>query len=325
MKKNRYLMIALVLLVVYAFFQISVLSQENGDPAEAYPEENAPPQQSAAKINFDGMAPDIEKIIQRGHLIVAMFAIDIPIFYEVDEDVAYEVDENGLIVQGLKGFDVDFAKALAASLGVEARFDRGADSFDKLTEKLKNGEVDIIISTYSITPERTKYISFSDPYLETYLSIIVGKQQLVRNKIEYNPLEYMKTTPGVKIGVEGGTAYVSLAKMLFPKAEIVELYNNEDGYEQAYKQGCYKVKSGELFACFFGELQILEIFEKDPTLSLYTSVYTFTDLPDQFCVGVSRDTPQLLNFVNSYIRTNKMVTYSEIAEAFNAKYGGETK
>lgn len=249
---------------------------------------------------FEGMAPDLAAIIRRGELVCALPADDTPLFHESDG------------AGGVMGIDVDLARGIAESLGVEAVFDRSSRTFSDMTDKLKHGEVDLIVSTYSITTERNMYVNLSDPYLETYLSVLVGKQELVRNKIEYSPLEYMKTNP-VKIGAVSSTAHLDMAQALFPDAEIVPLQSYEEGYD--------KVVSGELFAFLSGELEFLSGFERDPTLSIYAAAYSFTDLRDQFCVGVSRDTPQLLQYVNTYLKTNRMITYDEVAQAYAERFG----
>ncbi|GEM_PF-1335684 len=259
--------------------------------------DSLPPYNSA---EYDGMAPDIAAILQRGELIVAMPSADTPLFHETDEN------------SETTGIDADLARSIAADLGVDVHFDRSSRTFVDLTDKLKHGEVDLVISTYSMTTERNMYIDFSDPYLETYLSVLVSKQALVTNKIESSPLDYMKTNP-VTIGAVAGTAHYDMAKSLFPDAVITPLAGYEEGYE--------KVISGELFAFLSGELEFLSAFEQDPVLGLYASVYSFTDLRDQFCIGVSRDTPQLLDYVNTYLRTRNRLTYDQVAQAYKERYG----
>lgn len=258
--------------------------------------------QPEREIDYDGMAPDLADILRRGSLIVAIPAADTPLFHEYDE--------SGQVI----GIDADLARDIAGSLGVEVQFDRTSQTFLDLTDKLKRNEVDLIISTYSMTTERNLYVDFSDPYLETYLSVLVRKQELVSNKIEDNPLDYMKHHP-VTIGAVSGTAHYDMARELFPGAEIVALADYESGYE--------KIISGELFAFLSGELEFLSAFEKDPVLALYASVYSFTDLRDQFCIGVSRDTPQLLDYVNTYLRTSNRLTYSQVAQAYKERYGND--
>lgn len=76
------------------------------------------------------------------------------------------------------GFDVDIAYALADRLG----YDREEVDFYGVTtanraSKLKNGEVDLVVASYSMTPEREKQddISFVGPYYNAGSSLLVRK------------------------------------------------------------------------------------------------------------------------------------------------------
>jgi glutamate transport system substrate-binding protein len=74
----------------------------------------------------------------------------------------------------VKGFDVDVAKYIAKQLGVdeknitwkEAR-SANRDSF------VQNGTVDMVIATYSITPERQKKVTFGGPYYVAHQDLMV--------------------------------------------------------------------------------------------------------------------------------------------------------
>ncbi|WP_031035126.1 bifunctional serine/threonine-protein kinase/glutamate ABC transporter substrate-binding protein [Streptomyces sp. NRRL F-5650] len=76
------------------------------------------------------------------------------------------------------GFDIDIAYALAGRLG----YDRDQVDFYGVTtanraSKLKNGEVDLVIASYSMTPEREKKdgIRFVGPYYNAGSSLLVRK------------------------------------------------------------------------------------------------------------------------------------------------------
>lgn len=71
------------------------------------------------------------------------------------------------------GVSVDLARALAASLGREARIEN--IPFTGLIPSLQNGRIDCVISSMTETPERRKALAFSDPYLSTGLALLVGK------------------------------------------------------------------------------------------------------------------------------------------------------
>ncbi len=74
----------------------------------------------------------------------------------------------------VKGFDIDVAKYIAKQLGVEEKNitwkearSANRDSF------VTTGTVDMVIATYSITPERQKKITFGGPYYVAHQDLMV--------------------------------------------------------------------------------------------------------------------------------------------------------
>ena len=99
-------------------------------------------------------------------------------------------DESGKIRIGIKfdqpglgfkksgtyvGFDVDVAKYVAKKLGYSEDEIVWKEAPSKQREAmLQNGDVDMILATYSITDERKNAVSFADPYF------VAGQDLLVR-------------------------------------------------------------------------------------------------------------------------------------------------
>jgi lysine-arginine-ornithine-binding protein len=73
------------------------------------------------------------------------------------------------------GFDIDLANAIARELGVKARFINA--SFDGIFPALQNGIFDIVISSVTITPERSASMLFSDPYYDSGQLIAVNQDR----------------------------------------------------------------------------------------------------------------------------------------------------
>lgn len=74
----------------------------------------------------------------------------------------------------LVGYDVDFAQALAKSLGV--KLELVATNPANRIPLLQSGKADLIVADITITPERAQVIDFSTPYFVT------GQQFLVPAK-----------------------------------------------------------------------------------------------------------------------------------------------
>lgn len=72
----------------------------------------------------------------------------------------------------LVGFDIDLAEAVSDVLGVKVRFQPIA--WDAKEMELAAGKIDCIWNGLSVTPERTKMLSLSDPYLENYIIVMTN-------------------------------------------------------------------------------------------------------------------------------------------------------
>jgi polar amino acid transport system substrate-binding protein len=79
----------------------------------------------------------------------------------------FEFKEGDKVV----GFDVDIATEIAKRLNV--KLDVVPTKWDVIISRLISDKYDIIMSAMPITPERSKEISFSDPYIDSDQSIAV--------------------------------------------------------------------------------------------------------------------------------------------------------
>ncbi|NKZ06603.1 glutamate ABC transporter substrate-binding protein [Actinomadura latina] len=96
-------------------------------------------------------------------------------------------DQPGLSLRtgddSLKGFDIDVATYVAGKLGVppENVTFRPLSS-DERESALRGGTVDMVIATYSITPERKDKVTFAGPYYVAHQDILVRQgERAVRN------------------------------------------------------------------------------------------------------------------------------------------------
>ncbi|HKW54630.1 MAG TPA: transporter substrate-binding domain-containing protein, partial [Stellaceae bacterium] len=97
-------------------------------------------------------APDIERILDRGRLVVAVAGFAVPPFVTLGADGA------------LSGHDIALAQGMARALGQPVDFERAA-SFDDIIDKVASGAVDLGLSRLSATLARATLVRFSRPYL----------------------------------------------------------------------------------------------------------------------------------------------------------------
>lgn len=95
------------------------------------------------------------------------------------------------------GISVDIAGAFAKFLEKPVQIEN--ISFIGLVPSLKNGTVDLIISSMTATEERRKAIDFSEPYAKTGLCLLINKQSTVNDIKDVNK-------PDIAVVVKSGTS-----------------------------------------------------------------------------------------------------------------------
>lgn len=107
-----------------------------------------------------------------------------PVIFERDGEIA--------------GIEADLAKLVGESLGRRIVFQRYA--FPQLLGALERGEVDVIMSGLSITPERSRRVRFTEPYMQ------VGQLALIRaaDVARFGRISSIRRS-GVRVGYKRGT------------------------------------------------------------------------------------------------------------------------
>jgi len=116
----------------------------------------------------------LDKIVQRGHILVGMTGDYKPFTYLNPADNKFE------------GIDVDMAQALGRALGVEVRFVK--TSWPTLMKDFQEGKFDLGVGGISINLERQKKGFFSIPYL------VDGKTPITRKENVANFRPWSKST-----------------------------------------------------------------------------------------------------------------------------------
>jgi len=112
------------------------------------------------------------------------------------------------------GVSVRLAEALAKDLERELVVENIA--FDGLIPALKTGKIDCIISSMTATPERARSITFSEPYLETGLALLVATKSPVQSAADLD-------APGRIVAVKKGTTGHQYAATNLQQARLLVL------------------------------------------------------------------------------------------------------
>ena len=131
----------------------------------------------------------------------------------------------------IKGFDADIATELTKRvLGKDATANFVQVTSQTRIPLLKNGNIDAIIATMTITPEREKQVDFTNSYFDAGQSLLVKKGSAIKSVKDLN-----KT--GTKVlGVTGANSVENIKKAA-PKAKVLELSD--------YAQAMTALKSGQ--------------------------------------------------------------------------------
>jgi polar amino acid transport system substrate-binding protein len=113
----------------------------------------------------------------------------------------------------LVGIEADSVKAIGDILGQQMTMVEMP--FENLIPALKAGEIDVIMSGMSITPERSEQVAFVEPYMEIGQMAIMSTE-----KVGLFSKPWSIYGEGVRIGVEPGTTGAAFAQEKLTDAEI---------------------------------------------------------------------------------------------------------
>ncbi len=159
-----------------------------------------------------GDGPVLDRVVEQGVLRVAMSGDQQPFNFVYGKK------------KSVIGFDVDLAGALARTMNVKLEVIRMP--FDELIDAVEQGKADMVISGMTITPARTRRVSFIGPYM------LSGKSLLA------TPMLMSKITPsagfnssGAKLAALRGSTSESLVQQQLPKASLTAVANYDEGVE----------------------------------------------------------------------------------------------
>ena len=217
----------------------------------------------------------VEQILKRGELRVGFESGYVP--FEM-------TNKKGEFI----GFDMDFGRRLAKSMGV--KFVPVNTAWDGIIPALMTGKFDIIMGGMTITQERNLKVNFAEPY------IVVGQTILINKKLKDKVLSYKDlNNPKYILTSRMGTTGEQAIKKYIPKATY-------KGFEAQVEAGL-EVINGKADALvydlpFCGFLYGSQgkgktIFLSDP--------FTYEPL----AWAINKGDPDFLNYLNNFLRQSK--------------------
>ncbi|WP_223586193.1 glutamate ABC transporter substrate-binding protein [Microbacterium sp. OVT16B] len=144
-------------------------STGTGGGTEEEPSTSSTPWTVATDVKIDG-SPTFDRISSSGTVKVGV-----------------KEDQPGLgyldpVTGERTGFDVDIARWMAASLGVDPeKIEFQAIASANREQAIVNGDIDYYVGTYSITDKRKEQISFAGPYFVTGQGLLVASDSKIKS------------------------------------------------------------------------------------------------------------------------------------------------
>ncbi|MDA3946231.1 MAG: transporter substrate-binding domain-containing protein [Helicobacteraceae bacterium] len=152
----------------------------------------------------------IAKVQQKGELVLGTSGNMTPMTRQL---------ENGDVV----GLDIDLANVMAAALKVKLTIK--VMPLNQLATALANGDIDVVLSNYTMTPERNAQVAFVGPYLTSGKCLITKIPDLADDKKSELAEE------NVNIAVIEGSTSEAFAKALMKKATVIPAKTQDTAIE----------------------------------------------------------------------------------------------
>ena len=222
-----------------------------------------------AATSVDAASPVLERVTKKGQLRVGMSGEQMPL--------------NGLDASGkFIGLEPELAEHLAEAMNVELEIVK--ISFPELLPALQRGEVDLVMSGLTITPQRNIEFAFAGPYFVSGKSILTRSRELaaVADESDLDRKELRL------VALESSTS-AAFVKAKMPKAKLVTTPSVKQGIRMV-REAKVDAMVADMPLCVYAVLQ-------DPSLA--TLVIPLTVEP----IGIAApgNDPLLVNLLDNYL------------------------
>ena len=205
---------------------------------------------------------------------------------------------NMITAEGeLAGFDVDIAKALCEQMKAECKI--VAQDWDGIIPGLKTRKYDAIIASLSITPERKRFVAFTDHYYSNSLTFVAGKES------SFDPTKL----EGKVIGAQRATIAGQYLEDNYAKKASIKLYDTQDN---AYLD----LASGRLDAILSDKLPAYSWLKSDEGKAFEFRGENI-DIDDKIAIAVRKKDGELKAKFNQALQA---IIENGTYEKINAKY-----
>jgi polar amino acid transport system substrate-binding protein len=228
---------------------------------------------------------DVQAIIARGKIRVAITKFDLPAFHWRKMD--------GELV----GPEIDLARVLGRLLKVGVEFIDDCPTFDAVIDAVASGRADIGVSKLSQTPYRILRVRFSEPYLTVRQAFLFDRVAIGMQAGGRPPEETLRKFSGT-LGVIAKSEYVDFAQRNFPDAQVSEL--------QTWEDSIAALVNNRVDAIYRDEFEVRRVLKKNPSLNVRFGSAAFTDQKSFLSVAICGTCSRLEEFINYQIAENRV-------------------
>lgn len=196
------------------------------------------------------------------------------------------------------GFDVEMGKLIAGKLGIPADKIEWSETVSANREEfIKQGQVDLVIATYTINDKRKQEVSFAGPYYEAGQALMVNKDN--------DDIKTPEDVSGKKVcSVTGST----------PAGTIVEKYGAVLVPVATYSACLEPLRNKQVDAVTTDNVILAGFVDKEPDAFKLASDETFTKEP--YGIGLKKDDTEFRNWINDQLEAfEEEGTYKKAWEA----------
>lgn len=261
------------------------------------------------RLNEKGLPMDIQRILDRGRLIVSIHKNNYAPFFS---------DDSGT----LKGYDIDLAYDIGKKIGVsEVEFNRSSESFDDVVQMVADNKSDMAICYVSKTLSRQKKVLYSDPYIKLRTGILISRSYAAQNNVnEKNMLQALNRKDAV-FATEKGGSFLEFTKNVFPLVKIVQENSRDDIFKSLVER--------KFDAVYNEEYLIKTFFKKYPGQAIYFKPVYLENTEDHIAIAVPPDAYNLKDWLNLYLvfrrENNQFDALYDKYATHEKKNGNDTK
>ena len=209
--------------------------------------------------------------------------------------VGTKFDQPGFGLLGLddvpEGFDVEVAKIIAGAMGIaEEDIEWVQASSDIREQVIEDGEVDMVVATYTINDERKERVTFAGPYYEAGQMLMVNADQ---DAIE-SP-EDIADNPDLKVcSVTGSTPSETIREYLASDDQLV-LFDIYDKCADALSNGQVDIVTTD------NVILLGFVSESDGEFKLVGEQFT----EEPYGIGIEKGDTEFCEFINETLQENE--------------------